>query len=70
MDRLEMYVVLQTHWLCTVRAFAVTAGRGLHKIFPKEARGLVCPIGPVSLCGSLTLACQLNKLCFVDCIHA
>jgi hypothetical protein len=41
MDRLEMYVVLQTHWLCTVQAFAVTAGRGLYKIFPKEARGLV-----------------------------
>jgi hypothetical protein len=51
-------------------AFAVTASRDLYKIFPKEAPGLVCPIRPVCLCGSLTMACQLNKPCFVDCIHA
>jgi hypothetical protein len=65
-----MYVVLQNHWLCAARAFAVTAGSGLYKISPKEAQGRVLLTGPVCPCGSSTLASQPNKLCFVDCIQA
>jgi hypothetical protein len=33
--------VLQTHWLCIARVFAITASSGLYKIFPKEARGRI-----------------------------
>jgi hypothetical protein len=67
-----MYVVLQNHWLCAARAFAVMAGNGLYKISPKEAQGRVFLTGPACPCpcGSSTLASQPNKLCFVDCIHA
>jgi hypothetical protein len=36
-------VVLQNHWLCAARAFAVTAGSGLYKTSPKEAQGRVFP---------------------------
>jgi hypothetical protein len=64
-----MYVVLQNHWLCAVRAFAVMAGSGLYKISPKEAQGRVFLTGSACLCGSSTLASQPNKLCSVDCIH-
>jgi hypothetical protein len=67
---LTFYSVLQNHCLSAVWAFAVTAGSGLYKISPKEAQGhRVFLTGPACPCGSLTLASQPNKLCFVDCIH-
>jgi hypothetical protein len=43
---------------------------GLYKVSPSEARGLAFLTGPACPSGSLTLASQSNKLCFVDCIHA
>jgi hypothetical protein len=70
LNRLKLHEMLQNHWLTVVRAFVVMAGNGLYKISPKESQGRVFLTGPACPCGSLTLASQPNKLCFVDCIHA
>jgi hypothetical protein len=39
LNRLKLQKMLQNDWLSVAWAFAVTAGNGLYKISPKEARG-------------------------------